>query len=262
MARARCVFLVCAALLLSLASACLQCDKLIRYLLEDIALSAPLENQIRLNTVLNGAYKIYEDISRQYQGVIDFTTLYRARTQFQSEIAKYLASNPTDEEEVFFAIRLLQQGETILKNHLEEFVRTGLCPNTCGVFNQSVINCASCGNELHPCASPVDQRSCGVLQLEAEQDSQVVLNCFLPWHSLVVEEKEYHFSRSSDLSGEFTAFLVTPQSKVILNQLEMDERGVYRCLLQDGSGTVLTEMYYNLTGDGLQGKVDPARALR
>ncbi|KPP68362.1 hypothetical protein Z043_112966 [Scleropages formosus] len=33
---------------------------------------------------------------------LDFTTLYRARTQFQSEIAKYLASNPTDAARIKF----------------------------------------------------------------------------------------------------------------------------------------------------------------
>lgn len=42
--------------------------------------------------------------------------------------------------------------------------------------------------------------------------------------------------------------VVTEESKIVLNQLTINEEGTYRCLLQDQKGTVLSRMYFQLKG--------------
>lgn len=42
--------------------------------------------------------------------------------------------------------------------------------------------------------------------------------------------------------------MVTEESKIVLNQLKVNEEGTYRCLLQDQKGTTLSRMYFKLKG--------------
>lgn len=42
--------------------------------------------------------------------------------------------------------------------------------------------------------------------------------------------------------------VVTEESKIVLNQLTTNEEGMYRCLLQDQKGTVLSRIYFKLKG--------------
>ncbi|KAL4648726.1 izumo sperm-egg fusion protein 1 [Arapaima gigas] len=246
MPHAVCFCLLCFTLLLPSASPCLQCDRLVRYLFEDLVLTVPVEDQTDVTNVIKAAYPAYKDISMNYQGVIGMCTGVACKMPCDSDDKTELFTCEFNMYNRISTVKLTQKGELILKKYLGSFVKTGMMLQL-WMFNQTLLNCTTCKYEFHPCLSPADRRHCGVLHLEAQEDGQVVLDCFLPWHRLVIEQKEYQFSRSSDISGEFREFLVTPQSEVVLNQLEVDEQGVYQCLLRDSSGMVLTDIQYNLT---------------
>uniref|UniRef100_A0AAZ3QRW2 Ig-like domain-containing protein n=1 Tax=Oncorhynchus tshawytscha TaxID=74940 RepID=A0AAZ3QRW2_ONCTS len=128
----------------------------------------------------------------------------------------------------------------------------GLCPNKCGLLYQRVMNCLSCQYMLHTC--PSTTQDCGEYPVEAAEGGQAVLDCFLPWHSLVVGRTDYHYTwapgtqRTANLTeGDFRVLVVTEDSSVVLNQLHVDEEGTYRCLLTDGKGTVLSRTHFLLT---------------
>lgn len=66
------------------AQACLQCDRRIRLLHEDFALSAPtVDDQIEIKKICDHAYVTYRETSRERKGVIGET-----KTWFR-ETAKY-----------------------------------------------------------------------------------------------------------------------------------------------------------------------------
>ncbi|KAG7480787.1 hypothetical protein MATL_G00059860 [Megalops atlanticus] len=206
-------------------SSCLQCDRLVRHLHEDYMVasaSTSVEDQIELKKIFDHTYFRYQQTSQHFHGIIDPTTLYRARTEYQSEFHKWLK---------------------------RPFI--GLCPNKCGLLYQRVMDCSTCQYKMHTCLSPADQHSCGVQHLEAEEGDQVALDCFLPWHSLVMGRKDYQYSRTPGLSScrsnDSMVLVVTPDSTIILNQLRKDEQGMYRCLLLDSDGTVLSCIHYVLT---------------
>lgn len=48
--------------------------------------------------------------------------------------------------------------------------------------------------------------------------------------------------------NNFKVLVVTEDSSVVLNQLEVNEQGIYRCTLQDREGTVLSQATFLLTG--------------
>ncbi|XP_061117852.1 izumo sperm-egg fusion protein 1 [Conger conger] len=240
-------------LALPLTSACLQCDRLVRHLHEDYLLTssyASVEDQIELKKIIDHTYFLYQETSNRFLGVIDPTTLYRARTEYQSEFHKFL-KRPIVDDILFEAILIMEKGRQILQKHLEVFSRTGLCPNKCGLLHQRVMDCTTCLYEMRTCLSPAGQRDCGEYQLGAEEGDQAVLNCFLPWHTLVMGRKDYQYSRHPGLTscrgGDAGVLVVTPDSSIVLNQLRRDEQGVYRCLLLDSDGTVLSCTHYVLT---------------
>ncbi|XP_041740903.1 izumo sperm-egg fusion protein 1 isoform X2 [Coregonus clupeaformis] len=237
--------LLCLLFLLSCVPAgrpCLQCDRRVRLLHEDYLLaasSATVEDQIELKKILDYAYVTYRTTSNQYSGVIDPTTLYRASTEYQRPLT-------------FEAIQILEKGRKILEKHLQTFVQKGLCPNKCGLLYQRVMNCFSCQYKLHTC--PSTTQDCGEYPVEAAEGGQAVLDCFLPWHSLVVGRRDYHYTwtpgthgTANLTEGDFRVLVVTEDSSVVLNQLHVDEEGMYRCLLTDGKGTVLSRTHFLLT---------------
>ncbi|KAL7391215.1 hypothetical protein ABVT39_006083 [Epinephelus coioides] len=86
--------------------------------------------------------------------------------------------------------------------------------------------------------------------VQAEEGGQAVLNCFLPWHRLLLGRTEYHYSWAPGVPGtkklnasDFKALVVTDDSSVVLNQLDEDEQGTYHCSLQGRDGTV----FYRVT---------------
>ncbi|XP_032372745.1 uncharacterized protein LOC116690099 isoform X2 [Etheostoma spectabile] len=199
------------------AEACLQCDHRIRLLLEDFVLSAPtVDNQIEMKKICDHAYMTYKETSQERKGVIDPTTLYRARTEYQSEFDRFLKTKQTGSV-TFEAIQILEKGRKILEKHLDTFIR-----------------------DEYP--------------VLAEEGGQAVLKCFLPWHRLLLEKPEYHYSWAPGVPGtvkliesNFKALVVTDDSSVVLNQLHMDEQGTYRCSLQDQRGTVFYQVTFLLT---------------
>ncbi|KAF7200596.1 izumo sperm-egg fusion protein 1 isoform X1 [Nothobranchius furzeri] len=234
--------------------ACLQCDSTITRMHEDFILSAPSVNdQIELQTICDYAYVTYKETSQAQKGVIDSTTLYRARTEYQSEFNRFLTADHTGSL-AFDTIQIMEKGRTILEKHLDTFIPNGLCPNMCGLLHRRVMNCISCQYEMYTCPSPTGQQDCGVFPVEAEEGGQAVLNCFHPWHRLVLENPEYYYSWAPGKPGareldesDFAALVVTYDSFAVLNQLHLDEQGTYRCSLQDQNGTLFYRVTFLLT---------------
>ncbi|XP_042277219.1 izumo sperm-egg fusion protein 1 isoform X3 [Thunnus maccoyii] len=236
------------------AKACLQCDRRIRLLHEDFVLSGPTVNdQIELKKICDHAYVTYRETSQERRGVIDPTTLYRARTEYQSEFDRFLKTTHTGSV-TSEAIQIMEKGRKILEKHLDAFIRDGLCPNKCGLLNRRVMDCISCRYKIHICPSPSGQQDCGEYPVQAEEGGQAVLNCFLPWHRLLLGKPEYHYSWAPGLPGtkklaesDFKTLVVTADSSVILNQLHVDEQGTYRCSLLGRNGTNFYRVTFPLT---------------
>ncbi|XP_026198455.1 izumo sperm-egg fusion protein 1 isoform X2 [Anabas testudineus] len=232
---------------------CLQCDSRIRLLNEDLVLSASsVAEQIEIQMICDHAYVTYRETSLERMGVIDPTTLYRARTEYQSEFNRFLNTDHSGSL-TFDTIQMMEKGRKILEKHLDIFIRDGLCPNTCGLLNQRVMDCVSCRYMVYICPSPSGQQDCGEYPVQAEEGGQAVLNCFLPWHRLLLGKPEYHYSWAAGVPGtkklnesDFKPLVVTDDSSVILNQLHVDEQGTYRCSLQ-GNGTVFYQVTFFLT---------------
>nr|XP_033946120.1 izumo sperm-egg fusion protein 1 isoform X3 [Pseudochaenichthys georgianus] len=199
------------------AKACLQCDRSIRLLHEDFVLSAPSVNdQIEIQKICDYAYVTYRETSQERKGVIDPTTLYRVRTEYQSEFHRFLKTQHTGSVQ-FEAIQIMEKGRKILEKHLDIFIR-----------------------DDYP--------------VQAEEGGQAVLNCFLPWHRILLEKTEYHYSWAPGVPGtkklnesDFKALVVTDDSSVVLNQLHVAEQGTYRCSLQGRNGTVFYRVTFLLT---------------
>ncbi|XP_052459857.1 izumo sperm-egg fusion protein 1-like [Carassius gibelio] len=232
---------------------CLQCDQVIRNVHEDFLSSVKditVRDQIELQQIIEHAYVNYRDTSRLFHGVIDPTTLYRARTEYQSEFKRHWKEDRTDSIQ-WDMINIVEKGKRILRKHLEVFVAQGLCPNKCGLLYQRVMNCTSCQYGLYTCLSATPPLDCGEHHLEADEGEEVVLDCFLPWHALIVGQTEYHYSwhpgeKNLSQDGEYEVLVVTEESKIVLNQLKVNEEGTYRCLLQDQKDTALSRMYFKL----------------
>ncbi|KAG7332060.1 hypothetical protein KOW79_003894 [Hemibagrus wyckioides] len=233
---------------------CLQCDLAVRNMHDDFMATKQkltVQEQIDLKKILSHAYVTYQDTSTQLSGVIDLTTLYRAQTEYQSEFRRHW-QEPSTGSLQWDMIKILEKGKRILKKHLEVFVTEGLCPNKCGLLFQSVMNCSSCQYGLHICQSDTPPKECGAHRLLAKEGEQAVLDCFLPWHTLVVGHAEYHYSwkrgaTNFSAEDEFEILVVTKDSKIVLNQLSMSEQGVYRCFLLDRHGTTLSHTHFILT---------------
>uniref|UniRef100_UPI0037E825EE izumo sperm-egg fusion protein 1 n=1 Tax=Semicossyphus pulcher TaxID=241346 RepID=UPI0037E825EE len=236
------------------AKACLQCDRRIRLLHEDFALSArTVDDQIELKKICDHAYVTYRETSHERKQVIDPTTLYRARTEYQSEFDRFLKTKHTGSV-TFEAIMILEKGRRILENHLDTFIRDGLCPNKCGLLRRRVIDCFSCRYKIYICPSPSGQQDCGDYPVQAEEGGQAVLNCFHPWHRLLLGSPEYHYSWAPGVPGteklnesDFNTLVVTDDSSVVLNQLHVNEQGTYRCSLQGRSGFIFYRVTFLLT---------------
>ncbi|KAK2901912.1 izumo sperm-egg fusion protein 1 isoform X2 [Channa argus] len=235
------------------AKACLQCDSALRLLHDDLVLSATtVAEQIEIKKIRDHAYVTYRETSLERMGVIDPTTLYRARTEYQSEFNRFLNMDHTGSV-TFEAIQIMEKGRKILEKHLDIFISEGLCPNTCGHLNQRVMDCVSCHYKTYMCPSPTGEEDCGEYPVQAEEGGQAVLNCFLPWHLLLLGNTEYYYSWAQGVPGtkqlnesDFSLLVVTDKSYVILNQLHVDEQGTYCCSLED-NGTIFYRVTFLLT---------------
>ncbi|MED6232549.1 hypothetical protein ATANTOWER_032176 [Ataeniobius toweri] len=236
------------------AGACLQCDRTTRNMHEDFILSAPtVEDQMKLQDICDHAHVTYMNTSQDREGVIDPTTFYRAKTEYQSEFDRFLKTKPTGSL-TFRTIQIMEKGRKILEKHLDAFIPDGLCPNKCGLLSRRVMDCVSCKYKIYICPSLSDQLDCGVYPVQAEEGGQAVLDCFLPWHRLLIGKPEYYYSWAPGEPGnkkrtekDFKNLVVTHDSSIILNQLHLDEQGTYRCSLQDQNGTVFYRVTFLVT---------------
>uniref|UniRef100_A0AAV2MNX0 Ig-like domain-containing protein n=1 Tax=Knipowitschia caucasica TaxID=637954 RepID=A0AAV2MNX0_KNICA len=229
--------------------ACLQCDRTISLMHDNYILSLPdAIVQATFMNIINGGHDAFRETSLSHKGVIDLTTLYRARTEYQSEFNRF---TQTTTGTLFEAIQIMEKGKNILKKHLEIFIVDGLCPNKCGLLVQRVVDCMSCRQRTYNCPSPTGRQDCGENRIEAEEGGQAMLDCFLPWHRLLIGKPEYYFSwaPASDTkeTREFQTLVVTRDSFVVLNQLHVDESGTYQCLLQNQTGTLFYKVTFILS---------------
>ncbi|XP_013857999.1 izumo sperm-egg fusion protein 1 [Austrofundulus limnaeus] len=220
---------------------------------EDFILSAPsVSDQIELQKICDYAHVTYRETSQVREGVIDPTTLYRAKTEYQSEFDRFLKTDHTGSL-IFDTIQIMEKGRKILEKHLDVFISSGLCPNTCGLLHRRVMDCFSCQYEVYICPSPSGQQDCGAFPVEAEEGGQAVLNCFVSWHRLLLGNPEYYYSWAPETGNkeldekDFTALVVTEDSFVVLNQLHLDEQGTYQCSLRDQNGTVFYRVTFLLS---------------
>ncbi|XP_029685881.1 izumo sperm-egg fusion protein 1 isoform X2 [Takifugu rubripes] len=231
---------------------CLQCDRRIRHLHDNFILSAPsIADQIELKKICDHAYATYKDASLEREGLIDVTTLYRVRTEYESEFDRFLKT-PNTGSVTFGAIQIFDKGREILEKHLDKFILEGLCPNKCGLLERRLIECSSCKTKKHTCAS--GQLECGENTVHADEGGQAVLNCLEPWHRLLKGKPEYHYSWAPSVPGtktanesDFKVLVVTEDSSLVLNQLRVDEQGTYHCSLQDRNGTVFYQVKFLLS---------------
>ncbi|XP_054895686.1 izumo sperm-egg fusion protein 1 isoform X1 [Poeciliopsis prolifica] len=240
------------------AEACLQCDRTIKTMHEDYILSASsVAEQITFQMISDQAFVSYKKTSQSRKGVIDPTTLYRAKTEYQSEFHRFLNA-PRVEAIKFETIQIMEKGRQILEKHLDIFIPKELCPNKCGFLKRRVLDCVSCKYKTYVCPVVSDQLVCDVHTVQGEEEGQVVLNCFLPWHRFILGKPEYHYSRAigeADATKltekDFQPLVVTQDASIILNQLHLDEQGTYRCSLQDENGAVYYRAAFLLTVEPL-----------
>ncbi|KAL2086268.1 hypothetical protein ACEWY4_017327 [Coilia grayii] len=234
------------------AQSCLQCDRVVVFIHDEFFLSQKglsVQEKKDLRDVINHGYVTFKEASWPYQGVIGPTTLYRARTEYHSEFKRFWQSERGKNSIHLDMMTILSKGLTILQKHLARFFKEG-------VLYQTVMNCDTCLYEQRTCLSATPPLDCADHHVEAEEGDQVVLDCFLPWHSLITEPKDYHYSWSNSShtvtsEDEFQVLVVTPDSNVVLNQLTLAEQGVYRCLLQGRSGTVFSRTRFTLNVSAL-----------
>ncbi|XP_078809331.1 izumo sperm-egg fusion protein 1 isoform X3 [Oryzias latipes] len=219
------VYLLC---FIPAAETCLQCERIIRFLHEDFILSTAIKYQIELNMICDHAYQNYKQTSRQRKGVIDPTTLYRARTEYQSEFNRFWNINKSGLI-TSKTIQILEKGNRILEKHLDTFIRDGLCPNKCGFLNRRVIDCLTCKFKMYICPSPSGQHNCGGKP-----------EYYYSWAPGVPRTKKLNES-------DFVPLVVTHESSVVLNQLHLDEEGTYRCSLQEENKTIFYQVTFLLT---------------
>ncbi|XP_077571000.1 izumo sperm-egg fusion protein 1-like [Stigmatopora nigra] len=233
------------------AEACLQCDSGVRNMHEAFSLSkSPASKQKAFQDMIDSAYSQYRDASRKQKGVIDVTTLYRVKTEYQIAFKLFLEQN-TDRSSEF--ISTLAKGQNILESHLTTFIRDGLCPNQCGLLRRRVMDCISCDYKIYSCPSPSGKEDCGEYPVEAEERGQAVLNCFRPWHSFVFGSREYRYTWAPAVKRgrkprerDFRDLSVTKEAFVVLNQLRWSEQGTYRCSLMGHDGTLLYKVTFLL----------------
>ncbi|TRY92844.1 hypothetical protein DNTS_015600 [Danionella cerebrum] len=232
---------------------CLQCDLVVVSMHEDFLSKnngLTVNDQMDLKQIIDRAYFVYGLTGKQFHGVIDATTLYRARTEYQSKFKRFWAEGRT-EAVTFDMVYMVEKGRKILLKHLEMFNAQGLCPNKCGFLTQRVMNCTSCQYGLFTCQSATTPLDCEDQYLAADEGEEVLLDCLLPWHSLVAGQTEYHYSwHPGEINlteeVEYEELVVTKDSKIVLNQLRVSEGGTYRCLLMDQKGTEVSRMHFIL----------------
>ncbi|XP_061623623.1 izumo sperm-egg fusion protein 1 [Phyllopteryx taeniolatus] len=233
--------------------ACLQCDRKIVNTHDDFSLSASsMEVQINLKLIIQESYNRYKTTSQERMGVIDPTTLYRIKTEYLSEFDRSLKTNTGSPHTKL--IRIMSDGNKMLEKHLNKFISERLCPNECGLLKRRVMDCMSCKYKIYSCPSPSGKVDCGEYPLEAEEGGQAVLDCFQPWHSLLLGSREYHYTWAPAVEGDtkfdesdFRNVVVMEDSFLVLNQLHLSDQGTYRCLLAGQDGTVFYQVAFPLT---------------
>nr|XP_057926151.1 izumo sperm-egg fusion protein 1 isoform X2 [Doryrhamphus excisus] len=206
--------------------ACLQCDRSIRNMHIDFTLHVVnVRDQVNLKTIMEAAHASYKEESQKKKGVIDPSTLYKAKTEYQNEFKHFLKQQ-----------------------------QRGLCPNKCGLLNRRVMDCITCKYKMYSCPSPSGQEDCGEYQVKAEEEGQAVLDCYQPWHSLLLGSREYHYSWAAGVpkdkklsESDFKDLVVMEDSFMVLNQLQLDDQGTYQCSLQGKDGTKFYQVRYLLT---------------
>ncbi|XP_026042863.1 izumo sperm-egg fusion protein 1 isoform X4 [Astatotilapia calliptera] len=166
----------------------------------------------------------------------------------------FILSAPTLQDQLDLQSICDQAYVTYIETSQERKGVIELCPNICGLLIRRVMDCISCRYKVYICPSPTGQQDCGEYPVQAEEGGQALLNCFLPWHRLLLGRPEYHYSWVPGASetdkmneSDFSVLVVTEDSSIVLNQLRLDEEGTYRCSLQAQNGTIFYQATFPLT---------------
>ncbi|XP_049619551.1 izumo sperm-egg fusion protein 1 isoform X3 [Syngnathus scovelli] len=183
-------------------------------------------------------------------GVIDPTSLYKAKTLYFNEfdMIKKTAVQGVDQ----FA-PLVSKWVDILEKHINKSnIPEELCPNMCGLLQRRVMDCKTCKYKIHSCPSLTGKVDCGEYKIQAVERDQVLLDCFQQWHSLMIGRAFYIWTNgtkvikgdSDETSSTLRSF--SDDSKLVLNQIRLSDKGTYRCTLKN-SRTVFFRTVMHVT---------------
>ncbi|XP_024908964.1 izumo sperm-egg fusion protein 1 isoform X2 [Cynoglossus semilaevis] len=243
------------------ANTCLQCNRRVRHLHDNMIQSSSLADELELQKIFSHGVEMFREISEKRKGVIDTTTLYRVRDEYINEFDRIMDS-PFVVILTQKAISIVSKGQEILEQHLDSWIHNGLCPNTCGVLRRRVIDCSSCNYKIYTCPSPTGQLDCGEVSVRAEEEEQALLDCFRPWHPLLFGKLLYHYSwspgkpRTKMSEGDFRPLVVKEEASVVLNQVQVEEQGTYRCSLKSQTGTSFFQLTFLVTVVPLHDHID------
>ncbi|XP_060926764.1 uncharacterized protein LOC133001254 [Limanda limanda] len=214
------------------ADSCLQCDPRVHAKHQQYALSArTFSKQIAVKIIIDQTIEGYIGISRQQKVVIDFLSMNFAGTEYLCLFKNFAETHHAGP---FEATQIMEKDKTILKKHLELFIRDDV--------NDPDVN----GPDVSTVLAPSEHR------VQAEEGGQAMFDCFLPWHQLLTRKPEFNFTWAPGEPGtaklnetDFKVLVVTEESFWILNEVE--EQGTYSCTVQDPSGTIFYRVTFLLT---------------
>ncbi|XP_077417985.1 izumo sperm-egg fusion protein 1 isoform X2 [Vanacampus margaritifer] len=233
--------------------ACLQCDKEIQDMHNNIFPQLSINRQ----KAIRDGYGNYKATSQKQNGVMDPTTMYRVKTEYQNVFdSKYKNKKGTDPIEFF---SFLNEGNLLIEEFLTKFMTDGLCPNKCGILQRQVLDCVTCKYKIHICPSPSGSVDCGVHKVKAKEGTQELLDCFQPWHSTVFKRRECQYTWTMDVNGKrmWNYTVQMEDTEMVLNQLSLRDQGMYKCSLIRQNGTVFYRVQWHVTVTRVQTTTHP-----
>ncbi|KAK9522973.1 hypothetical protein VZT92_019406 [Zoarces viviparus] len=231
--------------------------------------SPTIKDQIEIKNIRDHAYVTYRETSRQRKGVIDTTTLYRARTEYQSELNRFLNTEHTGSV-TFEAIQMLEMGRKIFEKlgHILGKSWTYSSVTVIGMNNSEWCAQYEAGHLVEVTVAVQDAlvtdkwfvspsglcpNKCGLLKRRVMDCSSCRYKIYICPSPSGQQDCGELPSWARGVPGteklnesDFKALVVTDDSSVVLNQLLADEQGTYRCSLQGQDGTVFSRVTFPL----------------
>ncbi|KAM9823288.1 izumo sperm-egg fusion protein 1 isoform 2-T3 [Syngnathus typhle] len=219
--------------------ACLNCVPEVNDKLGEIA-NTPEEK-----TEIAGLNKLHQDKTHLW-GVIDLTSLYKAKTLYLNAFAMIQSTSAQNVDKFSQSVK---KWVDILEDQIKKSnIPKELCPNMCGLLQRRVMDCKTCKYKIHSCPSLTGKVDCGEYKIQAVERDQVLLDCFQQWHSLMSGRAFYIWTNGTKVirgDSDETRSL-TDDSKLVLNQIRLSDKGTYRCTLKN-SRTVFFRTVMHVT---------------